>query len=539
MPEPATAAPAPAEPTSFPWAVGGVLFVLSVLVAASTMLLGVQPNDEGLMLQAAARISSGEVPYRDFWWFYPPGQSYLLGGLWSLLGPSLLTWRIVRVLADGAVAVLAWRLTGRRAGPRGALVAWAVATLAMAYPSGPHPFPVALALGLGALLLLERHPLWSGALVGVAALWRIEFAAYIGAGVLVAYALRPGDRRERVTAAARFAATALGTAAVLFLPVVAAAGASPSWDLLVRYPVQDFSKYQSLPFPLRYDGPLNTGSVGGFLADSAENLLVFYLPLVLVAGLVAAVLVLVLRWDRRRDWAAAATIVTAIGMAHYLVIRPDVFHAAPLVVLLGVVGTWAISAARAERRVGPDRLGRRRVAVLAGGAVAVAALAFALVEGADRSVRLLTDDTVALTAPAADGVRAPAKVADPLNAVVADVRRRVPAGAPIYVLGQRADFATAGAPLVYVLADRPNPTRYDIAAPGVVTSAPVQREIIRDLRRTRPGAVVRWTDPVTAAPEPNLSGVSSGVRLLDAYLAAAYRPAARYGAWQVLVPRRP
>ena len=93
MPEPATAAPAPAEPTSFPWAVGGVLFVLSVLVAASTMLLGVQPNDEGLMLQAAARISSGEVPYRDFWWFYPPGQSYLLGGLWSLLGPSLLTWR--------------------------------------------------------------------------------------------------------------------------------------------------------------------------------------------------------------------------------------------------------------------------------------------------------------------------------------------------------------------------------------------------------------------------------------------------------------
>ena len=88
-----------------------------------------------------------------------------------------------------------------------------------------------------------------------------------------------------------------------------------------------------------------------------------------------------------------------------------------------------------------------------------------------------------------------------------------------------------------MLADRPNPTRYDIAAPGVVTSAPVQREIIRDLRRTRPGAVVRWTDPVTAAPEPNLSGVSSGVRLLDAYLAAAYRPAARYGAWQILVPR--
>ena len=42
------------------------------------MLNGIQPNDEGLMLQAAARIAHGEVPYRDFWWFYPPGQPYLL-----------------------------------------------------------------------------------------------------------------------------------------------------------------------------------------------------------------------------------------------------------------------------------------------------------------------------------------------------------------------------------------------------------------------------------------------------------------------------
>ena len=32
------------------------------------------------MLQAAARIADGQVPYRDFWWFYPPGQPLLLGG---------------------------------------------------------------------------------------------------------------------------------------------------------------------------------------------------------------------------------------------------------------------------------------------------------------------------------------------------------------------------------------------------------------------------------------------------------------------------
>src|SRR3954465_11623024 len=117
------------------------------------MLRDIQPNDEGLMLQAASRIASGEVPYRDFWWFYPPGQPYLLGALHALFGPSLLAWRIARGLADSTVAVLGWRIVrvladrpgalragrvaGRAAGPRPALVAWAAAILAMAYPSGP------------------------------------------------------------------------------------------------------------------------------------------------------------------------------------------------------------------------------------------------------------------------------------------------------------------------------------------------------------------------------------------------------------------
>src|SRR3712207_7111989 len=54
------------------------------------------------------------------------------------------------------------------------------------------------------------------------------------------------------------------------------------------------------------------------------------------------------------------------------------------------------------------------------------------------------------------------------------------------------------------------------------SSVPVQREIVRDLRRERP-LVVRWTAPVTAEPEPNRAGESSGVRILDDYLAREYR----------------
>jgi hypothetical protein len=131
-------------------------------------------------------------------------------------------------------------------------------------------------------------------------------------------------------------------------------------------------------------------------------------------------------------------------------------------------------------------------------------------------------------------VRVPPRQAAELEGVV----KRLKAG-PIYVTTRRSDLVTSGIPLLYVLAQRPNPTRYDIPAPGVVTSAPVQREIIRDLERTRTPTVVRWTDPITAAREPNAAGRSSGVRVLDDYLARAYRPAGRVGSFLLLERRAP
>ena len=174
-----------------PW----LLFAGTALVCLVAAMFGIQPNDEGLMLQAAARIADGQAPYRDFWWFYPPGQPVLLGGLWAVLGPSLLTWKVVRALAAGAVALLAWRLARRGGAPGWAAgLAWLATTFALAYPSGPHPFPVTLALCLGALLCLER-PVLAGALTGAAAFWRLEFAAYLMLGVLLAYAVRDGWSR--------------------------------------------------------------------------------------------------------------------------------------------------------------------------------------------------------------------------------------------------------------------------------------------------------------------------------------------------------
>ena len=511
---------------------GAILLAAGLAICSATALRGIQPNDEGLMLQAAARIASGEVPYRDFWWFYPPGQPYLLAGLWKLSGPSLLDWRVLRVIVNAVVALLAWRLARRRSTAPVALLAWLAALLAMAYPSGPHPFPLALAFALGALLLFERHPAWAGVLLGACAAWRLEFAAYLGLGILLALAVSP-DASRRTHGIPRVLAASLVTALALYLPVVAQAGAGTSWDLLVRYPLTEFGDYQGLPFPIAYDGPLNTSSLSGFLSDSAENLLAWWLPLAAIVGFAGAAVALLASFRRSADWPVIATLVFTVGMAHYLLVRPDIFHTAPLVVMGAVLCAWALAAWKAGA-AGP---GPRRLVVGLGAVLAGASLAYAPVEGLDRQWLLLRAPSARVGSPAADGARTEPAQARALSAAVAAARRLSSPGEPIYVMGRRADITTAGAPLFYVLAGRRNPTRYDIAAPGVVTSAPVQGEIIDDLRAARPPVIVRWDSPVTAAPEPNRSGRSSGVRLLDAYVSANYREKSRYGDWVVLTPR--
>jgi hypothetical protein len=111
----------------------------------------------------------------------------------------------------------------------------------------------------------------------------------------------------------------------------------------------------------------------------------------------------------------------------------------------------------------------------------------------------------------------------------------VPSGDPVFVANPRFDLVNVGNPLVYVLVQRPNPTRYDVMQPGVVTTAPVQREIVGDLERSRPELVIRWLSPLADHADDNGAGRSSGVRILDRYIARAYAPERRFGDYQVLV----
>lgn len=107
----------------------------------------------------------------------------------------------------------------------------------------------------------------------------------------------------------------------------------------------------------------------------------------------------------------------------------------------------------------------------------------------------------------------------------------------IYVGLARHDRVFANDAMFYFLAQRPSATRYHELHPGVTNTLPVQQEMVADLERHQVRYVV-LTDMFEGANEPNDSARSTGVTLLDEYLAERYRTANVIGPYRILV-RRP
>ena len=66
------------------------------------MFRGIMLNDDGYILEAARRVSIGQVPYRDFHLMYTPGSVMLLGMFFNIFGVSIFVERVI-MLVFGAI----------------------------------------------------------------------------------------------------------------------------------------------------------------------------------------------------------------------------------------------------------------------------------------------------------------------------------------------------------------------------------------------------------------------------------------------------
>ncbi len=551
---------------------GAIVFGVAFALLFAAQKRTVAPYGEGVVLFGAVRIVSGDVPYRDFYANYGPGQFYTLAGLFKLLGPSVLVARIWDVLVR-ALSVLAVYLIFVRLGARRMAVIAGLLSLIWLTALEFYDYPVFSCLAFSLLSIYCALPAYrgrrttvpmmlSGAFIGLESFYRLDSGVMVALAQLATLGLlwltdKPEERsvpETLVRPAASFVAGILVVAAPLWLLLLSAAPLHDVLRSLVVIPARIYRPMRSLPFP-----PLSG------IADDLIHLRLssitaraVYLPLfaVLLGGVVA----LAYRSSGRsagggdsatvsrdRSWRGVVLVLTCLSLIFFFkgCVRVSVIQMAPAILpaLLIVCLVWS--------RLPGSRLVR---------ALALLLTMYVILASASpvrRSVRSLIGNAVWYV-EARPGViggqvtpaRGDCHVSDGLERMgcfglepdqidaIHYVQQRTADNERIFVGLTRHDKIVANNVLFYFASKRLSATKWHHFDPGVQTTAEIQAEVIADLEASRPRVVVldsQWD----AAAEPNDSRLSSGVTLLDDYLRARYQPAATFGGTTVELRRPP
>jgi hypothetical protein len=508
---------------------GLVLFAVAWAVMFAVTPGDVGLYDEGLVLTGAMRVGAGELPHRDFFANYGPGQFYALAFLFKLFGPSVIVERLWDAAIKALIAVLCFVMVRRRCryvvafASYGLCLLWLAMLVSPAYPLFP-----ALLFSQAALLAIESpfesrpsSVFASGACAGLAFLFRYDVGAVTGFILLVMLAAWPrGDTRSRKIIGTAWiwfllgAAAVVAPVAVLYLAFGGSANALMD-DVVVS--VRNYPQMRSLPFPSPRD----------IWADPS-NLIIYFPPMILLLSVLSVVS------PRRNSNVASSWLIlslAAVCAGFYLKgwVRVSALHMAGAIVLAIILLplVWERSGVYSARRI----------ATLACAAVLTIATWFSTVaspptisvsgkffaslfHGRATSGPCSTPPHLARMAC----FRADAAWSEAVR-FIAD---RLPTQQRLFVGLTRHDKILINDNLIYFVAGRLPATRWHHYDPGLQTRADVQADMVRELERQCPRVILLEfaSDDVT---EANGSAISSGVAILDEYIRSRYALIQRFG----------
>ncbi|HEX8415078.1 MAG TPA: hypothetical protein VF637_14515 [Sphingomicrobium sp.] len=520
-----------------------LIFVGAFLLLFLLMDRQVDIYDEGFILVAAMRTEAGAVAHRDYYYLYGPASPWLLARFWQIFTPTFLIGRIYGLLIQAGIVAAGFHLLRPLTSLPLRLIyllvalSWLVALQNHLYPS----FACILLFLVAAHVLLRSDPLRpttlsllaAGGCAGLATLFRYDTGPAIVVAEAVYLILLPNILRCGNTSMAvmgrRLLLIGAGFASVVVPLIIAGwqAGAAQAWwQDIIMSSTTFYVSHRGLPFPSLSE-VVRRPSFGSA-----------YLPL-------AALLIGACTWlsrptaapqsrARHTDTVAAGLLMSCLTAAMYYkgVVRVQPLHFAmstiPATLLL-------LLCAQAWQR----RAGRVHAATILLGLMVIVPSAHAIGSALKRSTsepgRLMASwllgQRTSQSSPIKDcGIAARlmgVQMAEGQLAASAFVRNRTHRDEPVFVGAARHDLFVINNVALYFVMNRSPATHWYTFDPGLQTRADIQTAIVRDLKRFR----VRWIisdsskDHVT---EPNASSVSSGVTMLDRWIARNYRVVRRF-----------
>jgi hypothetical protein len=509
----------------------------------------------GKAIVGALRILNGEIPYRDFWTMYAPGQFYLVAALFRLFGVHVFVAGLAYIVLVAAAAAVFFLILRRLRLP--VLPALIVTTVFTAMQWTPRPevssYEPALLLVLLAVGFVLRYfhgeggprLLIAGALCGVTAWFKHDVAFHVAVGFAAAIAIswllcrsRPEGWLHPLKGVGLVAVGSIATALPAITLVAVFAGPD-AWRDLIVFPATDFRVVRGEGYPplLMPWAPIagwlrdwtNVGALSGLL-DVFSGWIIGNVPQVVFVGAVAWL------WRSRgrvpSDLFAAVTLFVCcmplFWLAAHVQQNTHLYSLALMSFFLGAIA-W--------QRVPPGGHTIRRVLV----AVFVVHSIGLLLPSALKAAEIVYFwPGRAMEFPSVRGVRLPAVRYEVYQPIVSFVRRHVPEDEAIYVGVTRHDAVVISNQTFYYLAERPVASRYNELHPGVTDRADVQQEIMVEIGRLGVRCVVLWKfgwpdsllDSILAQRRAELPELGS--RVLDEFIAREFEVLAQFDEYQLL-----
>ncbi len=515
--------------------------------------------DEAISVYGAERVLNGDVPYRDFWTIYPPGQFYTLATLFKIFGPSILVERIYDTVLRSLICILVFLTAVRLASPGWGLVVWLVVAVWLKY-LGNYAYPniPAMLFSLLSLYFLlgffckERSNIRlfvAGIFVGVAGLFRHDSGLYLFLSeVLVVFPfafffLLPKNGEEgllrRLVKLTPYACVYLFGAAFPILPVavyfLSTVPVQTIIDDLIIFPLKVFPSVRSVPFPAPLpDGfALSRGeaSLFQYLAQLSERWIFYFSLSVLLATCVFFALgrcrslqegnkgPLVSSWN----WETVLLLVFGLVSLNNLRVRPDLAHLLPSFVLAAVLsaGLGLKLFTKASVRKGLLLLG----AFLTIGLLLVNPFYRWLTPELPGTYGALTLNHNLERARGAGVYPNQAEAVRFVQGISFPWER-------IFVGNDRHDSIYTNDIMFYFLSGLPSVTKYHELFPGLATSLAVQTEIVGELKKNNVRHIVRLS-PFPHFKNREVTNEPVPVSVLDDFITQNYQPVQRFGLWSV------
>ncbi len=433
---------------SLRWPALAVFVLTALLLAAYQGHRVVLTNDEGILLEAAQRMTGGQRPYVDFFGYMSPGSYWIQALMFRCLGISLFSGRVV-VLFDLALqcALLFWltaRFSSKRAAGAAVLFFFVFQTADPSFLTAQHRWDSATLALLSMVLCLEgvrqgsRLSLLAG---GVASAMAAFCTPSVGLVALVTVGWLVSSRERRVGLPPYLAGAAL--TAVSAFTVMHSSGILAAFVDQMRWLRGNYSTVNVMPYGAIIGG-YRALFEGAGVADTLVRfclVLCIALPAILPVALVLAWLYPLVR-GRVSDAPAILYLIACVAALTLATLpRPDVMHLA-----FAVAPAYALSAIWISRYLTPHWT----AGLFSFLALWAAVFAYSGVAGLLSCRRLDS----------------------PVGRVLVQSGQE-PAFRRLLATVRRNDslFVYPYLPVLYFITQSRNPTRYSFLAPGMMTSA--------------------------------------------------------------------